>query len=869
MADGGGEGQLVGRAELVARVMEALRGSPPLHNTRKRDGVMALGQIHAIRLMELYGQSGAGTSALARHLAALVGGDRAQPVHWLPVVGDDTEALLLRLSARLEVSPVAVQGVSPMDFTTGLESLCRQALARQPAVVVVDGVPPGRAGAALLKTLAAAVRSTRALVVATSVANHSPALEQLSAWQVPKLSAEHSADFLALSDADADPWHRACRGLPVLLRLAAGLLRDGPWEGPVPASPEELFTRVREALDPDATALLAAFAALDMAELPETMARALPLANVDGALGELVARGVLHRPRPGYLRLPALLREFTSTARGEGRAGRSRAELEAALAATANPSPLEPYVFLAARTLRSPDQQARECVSVVADALAQRNDLARLLLLSRLVGKERDLSLPLGVVARQIGDVRRATQLIVLAEDSGAARVELAELGRQKAQLNKVGWLLLPEAVDGRELRLLAAISLDQGKVDGAAKLLRRAIEAHQMAGDDSGEAWAAYEYGRFRLVVGDPDGAEGYLRSARRTFGRRGEMRGMAWADTGLAWALVLRGDPSRAVPALWRAVVGHQRAYDPRGESWALLQYALALADEGSTAAAISWLRVARGCFETAQDALGTAWVKHYQALLQPQGFPWVGELKQAAAEFRAAGCLGGLAWTQLEIGQRTSEPSLIAEARELFRSVGNEAGEHWADFATAVNSPSEQARTEALHELQRFYPAAQLPMGRVAQLPLAARYTVPEPGNSIGSPLLAPRPEQECRVRLAVLDGVYEGGTARISVSVEPGRTHPWTDADPHAVPLLSVSATVLGDAEIMPAESVTVWPTAGVSGGVGSSEFRLTPRRSGTLRLRFTVEDRGSGVVLQRVETEVEVLTPALVPSHQEG
>lgn len=831
---------------------------------------MTLGQVHPIRLLELYGGSGAGTSAVARHLATLIGGDRGQPVHWLAVAGDDPESLLLRLSARVGVSPVEVQTVSRVEFATGLESLCSRALAARPAVVVVDGVPPGRAGAALLKSLASVVRLSRGLVVATSVANHSPSLERLCAWQVPSLPAEHGADFLGLGDTDAEPWHRVCRGLPVLLRLAHGLLGGSRWQGPVPGSAEELFARVAESLGSDAGALLDAFVELDMAELPEAMARSLPLPNAGGALQELMACGVLHRPRPGYWRLPALLREFALTARGAARAGHSRAELEAALAATANPSPLEPYVLLAVRTPRSSSPAVRDSVSVVAAALAQRNDLARLLLLSRGVGREHDLNLPLAAVLRQIGDVAEAARLIASARDREAARVESAELGREKGQLSSSDWTLFLrslESTDGRQLRLLAALLLDQGQTVGAAKLLRRAVEAHQMSGDDSGEAWAAQEYGRLRLLVGDPDEAEGYLRSARQLFGQRGELRGVAWADTGLAWALVLRGDPARAVPALWQAMIGHREAHDPRGNSWAMLQYALALAEEGSLTDSSDWLLRVRGYFESVDDALGAAWARHYRALLQRDEGLLRHELERSAAEFRAVGCTRGLAWCQLELGRRFGRRPLIDEAREAFRGIGDEAGEHWSDYSAAVISSDYARRSAALRELSRFHPAALLPMALSAQLPRAARYTVPEPWqHTVGSSMSAPRPEQECRVRIAVLDGVYRGGTARISVSVEPGSAHLWTVADPQGVPLLSVSAIALGHARLTPTESVTVWPAAG---GVGGSEFRLTPRRSGTLRLRFTVEDRASGVVLQRVETDVEVLTTARVHSRQEG
>ncbi|MFE3016354.1 hypothetical protein [Streptomyces sp. NPDC059256] len=854
-------GRLVGRDSLIAQIAaEAQKG--PLPYFRRRVPEVP----RRPRLIELHGRAGSGTSAVARKVAEVIGGERGQPVHHLPYTGDGPRSLLLLLAARVGVPPKdLMETVWEQRDISWLSGVCQGALARRPVVVVVDGLPPRSGGLPLLRAVDDALVTTESLVLATSTVDASPHSGRLDVWEVPPLPPHHSADLLGLPEAVAEPLHRASRGLPVLLRAARGLLRDGPWEGPVPGTPEELFLQVRNSLGEDAKAMLSAFAVLDLAELPDAMARTLPVPDADCALQELLLRGVLHHPRPGYWRLPSVLAELARRGRPLWRAASLR-RLERAVLREVPSAPLEPSVLLAERMLISGGSRGRGHIEPIARALVRRNDLARLLLLTQAT----DVALPLAALARQTGDVDLAHHIVDSIEEPTVTRAESSVLARETGQLGRAEWSLFtlePEGPRGENARLRAAISLDQGRVRGAAELIRSAVEHHQITGDESGEAWAAYEYGRLRLVVGDPRGAEVHLRTARRLFGLGGELRGVAWADTGLAWALLLGGDPSRAVPALQRAVTGHRRAHDPRGEGWALLRYGLALADEGSPDSADHSLNRALDRFEDVDDALGAAWTRHHLALQGSSGEVSMPALWDVAHDFQAIGCTGGLAWTRLEIGRRTAQPSLVAQARGLFVGTENEAGEHWADFTAAVIERDSAARVRALKELSRFHPPALIPQGPTTHIPRAARYTVPERLPDGSGSVEGPRPEDQCRVLLTLLDEVYEGGTARITVGVEPGAAHPWAVVGPEDTPLLSVSATPLGDADLRPEHAVTVWPSsAGADAGEGGgSEFRITPHRAGPLGLRFTVEDRHSGVVLQQVETEVQVLTPALVPS----
>nr|WP_168510730.1 tetratricopeptide repeat protein [Streptomyces sp. S1D4-11]QIY97974.1 tetratricopeptide repeat protein [Streptomyces sp. S1D4-11] len=89
---------------------------------------------------------------------------------------------------------------------------------------------------------------------------------------------------------------------------------------------------------------------------------------------------------------------------------------------------------------------------------------------------------------------------------------------------------------DGWALLTRAAVHCDRGDPRAAGPLLRRAVEAHQVAGDRRGEAWAVFLYGRMCLLRGRAEDARRLLGAARETFRAIGEARGVAWASGELA---------------------------------------------------------------------------------------------------------------------------------------------------------------------------------------------------------------------------------------------------------------------------------------------------------------------------------------------
>ncbi|MFC5152690.1 hypothetical protein [Streptomyces amakusaensis] len=834
-------------------------------------------------LVELYGPAGIGKSALAERVADRVGGERARPVHWLTVPEDQPrpEVTLLRLLDRIGVPPGELRAALP-DFPDAspeaLARVCRRELARRPAVLVADGVPGGPPGTTLLTSLADAVEGTDTLVLATSETSHADSVPTLLGLEVPPLTDAQSAQFLGLPLWMADQLLPASLGRPLFLRLAEGLPQDLP-RGIVPRSPGELFAFVRWALSPVADGLLTTLAELGMEELPDSLVRALPGPPAEDSLQELFQRGILQLPRPGCWRLPPALRTFAAAGIGSRPPRRSRSELEELLtesARTGSRSPVEPYIWLASRVLapsRGPgDGAARrlalDCAGLLARDLAGRNSLAQLLLLWCTTRQTEELSLPLAAVARQTGDIALSRRLLRSAGGRAGSWAEEAESLRHAGRLADAGRVLDgldPLDADGpaaRRLDLRAEIDIDRGVPRGADVLLRRAVEAHQIAGSERGEAWAAYHYGRLRLLVNDPDGAEERLGFAQGLFARIGERRGVAWARTGLARVPLLRGDRSRAVPAMERALAGHEATDDPRGRAWTGYHLALALADEGSPDLASAALERALDAFRAVGDGLGAAWALHQLALADPNPLRGgIDRLERAGAAFEELGCERGFAWTHLELGMRTAYPPSIGIARSVFGDSGDEAGEHWADLAGARLAGDRDEEARALKELARFHPKWLL-RDTASGLPRAARDTVPEPLADGAPQQRGQRPEFSCRVRMRLLDEVFRGGSARLALGVEPGPEHSWAAEDPEGPPLLRVYAAALGDADVEPAHPVTVWPT---SDNTGWSEFRITPHREGSLRLRFTVEDRASGTVLQQVETEFRVRSATLVPA----
>ncbi|MET7971984.1 tetratricopeptide repeat protein [Streptomyces mirabilis] len=419
---------------------------------------------------------------------------------------------------------------------------------------------------------------------------------------------------------------------------------------------------------------------------------------------------------------------------------------------------------------------------------------------------------------------------------------------------------------DGWALLARAAVHCDRGDPRAAGPLLRRAVEAHQVAGDRRGEAWAVFLYGRMCRLRGRPEDARRLLQAARETFRAVGEASGEAWAAGELARLATRSGSPDPDALAEARRL--HERAGDRRGAAWAHLWWTVARADEPGFPWQEEFASV-QGRFHEVSDRLGTAWTLHHHALTLARTDGTDGTdrtdrtderrreadrlFEGALALFEEADCPHGRAWTMLEYALRSPAHRFLngewaAEIRHVFHGIGDEAGEAWVDLAEAGPSPG----GEPPYELACRYPTALLDtLGWTEAgeplIPRAARDTQPEPRPGFPRPGDRDRPDDSrAHVRLTLLDDApVPDVPARIALEVVPGPGHPWSTAP---LPPLTARATSLGHAEIHPAHGV---PADG-------AEFRFTPHRPGSHRLRFTVEDPATGTVLQQVEAEIDVV-----------
>ncbi|MFE4751500.1 tetratricopeptide repeat protein [Streptomyces mirabilis] len=410
---------------------------------------------------------------------------------------------------------------------------------------------------------------------------------------------------------------------------------------------------------------------------------------------------------------------------------------------------------------------------------------------------------------------------------------------------------------DGWALLARAAVHCDRGDPRAAGPLLRRAVEAHQVAGDRRGEAWAVFLYGRMCRLRGRPEDARRLLQAARETFRAVGEAPGEAWAAVELARLATRSGSPDPDALAEARRL--HERAGDRRGAAWAHLWWTVARADEPGFPWQEEFASV-QGRFHEVSDRLGTAWTLHHHALTLARTDGTDERRREAdrlfegaLALFEEADCPHGRAWTMLEYALRSPAHRFLngewaAEIRHVFHGIGDEAGEAWVDLAEAGPSPG----GEPPYELACRYPTALLDtLGWTEAgeplIPRAARDTQPEPRPGFPRPGDRDRPDDSrAHVRLTLLDDApVPDVPARIALEVVPGPGHPWSTAP---LPPLTARATSLGHAEIHPAHGV---PADG-------AEFRFTPHRPGSHRLRFTVEDPATGTVLQQVEAEIDVV-----------
>ncbi len=460
-----------------------------------------------------------------------------------------------------------------------------------------------------------------------------------------------------------------------------------------------------------------------------------------------------------------------------------------------------------------------------------------------------------GAVQSLMQELKRSQQALALAalwRFAGSPQLQSAVSEWERGNLRVAATRLLariPERrpADGWVLHTRAAVACDRGDLRGVGPLLRRAIEAHQVAGDQRGEAWAMLHYGHWRLLSGDFDEAEKVIDAARVAFQDVQDTAGVDWAGVEqqrLALLLGVSGFANDASPDPRSTGPGQETG---RVRDWANLFFALSQTSP--------WLR---GAPLVSSDQLCAAWAWHFTCVQTLQllysGTDVITELTQNVESFAGLGCPHGEAWASLELAIRTphlpSSPHAFAKARARFQSIGDEAGQAWVTLAQAL-AANENPPPEALQELSRRYPPALLATTEWPwenghfRIPFAARLLIPEPRYEATQLRL---PTTESRVRLTLHDD------NRLTLQVIPGPHHPWSTTP--TLPWLSARATPLTPADIEPDHAVTIRPGPPDNTDAGA-EFHFTPHRPGHHRIRFTVEHHLTGTVLQELETEFDV------------
>ncbi len=591
-------------------------------------------------------------------------------------------------------------------------------------------------------------------------------------------------------------------------------------------APQDVPQRFPETLDPEALRLCERLAALTT-----TGPLRVPLALVS----DLPPESTRQLTRAGLADMNSNGIRLHSTAAAEitqhWSAGETRIRAVVALSrllGTCRPETVDrfgwTYVQLAGRLLDlSPGLTSKATVGSLAEELRRSQQALALAALSLFASSPVATSsrFTLAVAEWEEGDLRTATRL-------------LAEIPERRP-------------ADGWVLHTRAAVACDRGDLRGVGPLLRRAIEAHQVAGGRRGEAWAMLHYGHWRLLSGDFDEAEKVIDAARVAFQDVHDTAGMEWAGVEqqrLTLLLSISGfvsdaslDPRSTRP---RQEIG-------RVNDWADLFFALSQTSSQLRRTPLM-----------SSDQLCAAWARHF-ACVGPLQFPYsdtdlIIELTRSVGAFAHLGCPHGEAWASLELAIRTphlpSSPHAFAKARARFQSIGDEAGQAWVTLAQALAN-NEDPPPEALHELSRRYPPALLATtewpwehGRF-RIPFAARLLIPEPRYEATQLRL---PTTESRVRLTLHDD------NRLTLQVIPGRHHPWSTTP--TLPWLTARATPLTPADIEPEHAVPIRPGPPDNTDTGA-EFHFTPHRPGHHRIRFTVEHHLTGTVLQELETEFDV------------
>ncbi|WP_406332546.1 AAA family ATPase [Streptomyces sp. NBC_00203] len=839
---------LVGRSRELAGVRRQLAGGRPLVVT---------------------GEPGMGKSAFLGVLARQLAEERGLPVHRVRVAdfGLRSDVTLLRLlGACGEAGSRAlaeVVGHVPAMVPNAVVHVCRQLFLAHPAVVVVDGVPTGTAADRLLADLVSAFSRTLSFLLVGSADARPPQGAQVALCHLRPLDRADASALILETAGSRGPTAvaelpeelvEAASGNPLLARVVGAQLAAAMESGRLPT----VFRLPAPTwMSDEARGLLDSLAALGAEELPADLVHTLGDRPAT-AVRELCRYELLHPTGEGTLRLHPLIRSLVvrdwSDAELDGRA----ADAAQALVDAAEENPAAfgdhpaAFVGLVDRAI-----VANEFVDPLADQLAQRGRLAELLVLRQVLWArtgEVTLEVPLAVATRESGQPELAAALLGAHAPEGDALLEQAVTACQRGLLAEADHHLstLPSGrgADAWTLLTRATVHCDRGDLRAAGPLLRRAVEAHQVAGDRRGEAWTVFQYGRLCLLRGEVEDAEKLLYSAREAFHAVGEARGVAWAGTELG-RLSLQLGLTGPEDLVEEARFLHEAEGDRRGAAWADLWWVLAKVDRfGST-----WKNLFPAVtqhFRDVSDRLGQAWALHHHALTlaretgTDEGRNEADLLFDEATQlFEAADCPHGRAWTLLE--RALHDPShrflnhrWAGDVRDSFRVIGDEAGEAWVDLAESAIG------TAPPYELARRCPPALLDAVEWTEdgdllIPRAARYTQPEPRPGTYHPDAA-----RSHVRLTLLDDIPAPDTAsRIALKVVPGVHHPWSTGP---LPPLTARAVPLTHADIEPLHAIST----------EAAEFRFTPHRPGRHRIRFTLADQATGTVLQQVETEIDVI-----------
>ncbi|MCT9081419.1 tetratricopeptide repeat protein [Streptomyces fulvoviolaceus] len=776
-----------------------------------------------------------GRSALARELADDLGDRHGMPVHWI-AWGDrpvDRDQLLLRVLRRAGDFPVRSLCTALLSRPRDLTSLTGEGSPpweRGGSVIVVDGLRVGARDNDLLQQYARLLAPTRHILIVTTrtsdaVTGDDPAIVR---HEVTSANPTVTTGRAPLTHQNAD----------LLEALAV-------WQG------------VEFSLD-----TVPPFGSSTPAQIRTSLER-------------LHRYGLLRPLRPGWYELhPAVRAMYRRLLDNEElRVRAEKLDTRFAEALMGEPGELgdaaELLVDLALRLANSASGNSAEFTQWLAHRLAAEGALFPLLMLKTGLRSTADgtLGVTLARAVRQAGQPEDATRALERLDTPDAVR-ELAVTRHHMGLLSEAEATLdtLPaDRPDGWALHTRAAIRIDRGEPHDVGRLLRLAIETHQVRGDLRGEAWAVFHYGRLRMLRGDLEEARKRLDTAGHMFRDVGDPVGTAWADTELCRvALLLRGLRPDVVRELEAMPAAHEHHGDARGAAWARLLLGVAYADAGDAGdpEATKALAGALGAFKQLPDRVGAGWAALHTAL-RLGGYSDL--LRMAAEAFREATCRHGAAWTLLQEAvqgraRRNADARRPAlEAQRIFESIDDSAGPQWV--TAVLCGPGSVEGMTAIRALAECYPPQALRdidwhISRL-RIPHAILRLRPEPGAFADHTEPDALPSAIARVRLTLLDdSPTPDRAAHITLHIEPGPDHIWS-APEATTPLLTVRATPLTQADVEPSYSLPVRIDR-------TALFRFTPRTTGRHRIRFTVEHEASGTVLQQVETDIDVTGPSESP-----